>query len=64
MESTSVISLSSQRPRCFDNVIIHLNQRNKIKSAVVIRNYSAKSPFIDDGTFSVRAREKAMETLD
>ena len=47
IESISAISLSSQRPRCFNNVILHLNQINKIKNAVVIRNYFGKSsPFV------------------
>ena len=41
-------SLSSQRPRCFDNVILHLNQINKIKSVVVMRNHPGtfSPPFI------------------
>ena len=29
---------------CFDNVILHLNQRDKIKNAVIIQNCSGKSP--------------------
>ena len=59
-------SLSSQRPRCFDNVILHLNQINKIKSVVVMRNHPGtfSPPFIQRRTFSVRAREKTMETVD
>ena len=60
IESISVISLSSQRPRCFNNVILHLNQINKIKNAVVTRNIlvSLRPSFSDEGTFSVRALEK------
>ena len=38
--SVSAISLSSQKHRCFNNVILHLNEI--IKNAVVIRNYSRK----------------------
>ena len=46
IEIILAISLSLQKPRCF-NVILHLNEMNKIKKAVVIRNYSSKSsPFI------------------
>ena len=37
IEGISAISLSSQKPRCFNNVIPHLNEINKIKNAVVIR---------------------------
>ena len=60
IESISAISLSSQRPRCFNNVILHLNQINKIKNAVVTRNIlvSLRPSFSDEGTFSVRALEK------
>ena len=35
MENVSAISLSSQRPRCFNNVILHLNKI--ILKAVVVR---------------------------
>ena len=64
--SVSAISLSSMRPRCFKNVILHLNEI-KIGNAAVNRNYSCKfSPFIhgDEGTFSVKVRQKTMETVD
>ena len=37
IESISAISLSSKRPHCFNNVILHLNEINKIKNAVVIQ---------------------------
>ena len=47
--SVSAISLSSQKHRCFNNVILHLNEI--IKNALVNRNYSWKSwkssPFIE-----------------
>ena len=62
--SVSAISLSSQRPRCFNNIIRHHNEI--IENVVVIRNNSLSSrpSFGDEGTFSVRAREKTMETVD
>ena len=62
--SVSAISLSSQRPRCFNNIIRYHNEI--IKKAVVIRNNSLSfgPSFRDEGTFSVRAREKTMETVD
>ena len=41
-ENVLAISLSSQKPCCFNNVILHLNEI--IKNAVIIRiNYSCKS---------------------
>ena len=55
IDSVSAISLSSQRTRCFNNVILHLNEI-KIKNAVVNRNYPCQSsPFIhrDERTVSV-----------
>ena len=60
--SVSAISLSSQRPRCFNNIIRYHNEI--IKKAVVIRNNSLSfgPSFRDEGTFSVTAREKTMET--
>ena len=62
--SVSAISLGSQRPRCFNNIIRHHNEI--IKNAVVIRNNSLsfRPSFGDERTFSVRAREKTMETVD
>ena len=58
------ISLSSQRPSRFNNKILYHNEN--IKNAVVIRNnsLSCRSSFSNEGTFSVRAREKTMETVD
>ena len=62
--SVSAISLSSKRPRCFNNIIRYHNEI--IKKAVVIRNNSLsfRPSFRDERTFSVRAREKTMETVD
>ena len=45
IESVSAISHSSQSSRCFNNVILHLNEI--IKNSVIIRNYSYRAtPFI------------------
>ena len=66
IDSVSAISLSSQRTRCFNNVILHLNEI-KIKNAVVNRNYPCQSsPFIhrDERTVSVWVRQKTIETVD
>ena len=62
--SVSAISLSSQRPRCFNNIIRYHNEI--IKKALVIANNSLsfRPSFSDERTFSVRAREKTMETVD
>ena len=61
--SVSAISLSSQRPRCFNNIIRYHNEI--IKKALVIANNSLsfRPSFSDERTFSVRAREKTMETV-
>ena len=45
-ESISAISRSSQRPHCFNNVILHLNEINKIINAVVMWNYCKSLPLI------------------
>ena len=62
--SVSAISLSSKRPRCFNNIIRYHNEI--IKKGVVIRinSLSFRPSFRDERTFSVRAREKTMETVD
>ena len=46
LESISAISCSSQRPHCFNNVIFHLNEINKIINAVMMWNYYKSLPFI------------------
>ena len=47
IEGISAISLSSQKPRCFNNVILHLNEINRIQKRRRHSNYSGKSsPFI------------------
>ena len=58
------ISLSSQRLHRFNNIILYHSEI--IKNAVVIRNNSLsfRPSFSDEGTLSVRAREKTMETVD
>ena len=66
IESVSAVSLSSMRPRCFNNIILHLIEI-KIRNAAVSQNYSCKFlPFIhrDGGIFSVGVRQKTMETVD
>ena len=64
LESISAISLSSQRPRCFNNVIFHLNEINKIINAVMMWNIASLClSFSDEGTFSVKVHEKFMETV-
>ena len=62
--SVSAISLSSQRPRRFKNIILYHNEI--INNAVVTRNNSLsfRPSFSDEGIFSIRAREKTMETVD
>ena len=46
LESISAISCISQRPHCFNNVIFHLNEINKIINAVMMWNYCKSLPFI------------------
>ena len=53
-------TLSSQRLRCFNNAILHLNEI--IKDAIVTQNL--RPSFSNEGTLSVRARRKIMEKVD
>ena len=51
MENVSAISLSSQRPRCFNNVILHLNKiilKSRRRSKLFVLHSAMREPSLSE----------------